>query len=68
MGDSFFQDEKLFQDEELVEPPHFEVEYEHCNERDDCGMDDHEKDNGLDSTLSFSIADGYKNNQIHERY
>jgi len=32
------------------------VEYENCNEREDCGDDDQDKDNGLDSTFCLSLA------------
>ena len=72
--DSFFQHDELFNEEieathkELVEPQRFEREYNHCQERSFCGDDDHDKDNGLDSTLSISMAGDHIRSHIHERY
>lgn len=71
--DSFFINNELFQDEIkainlVVEPPRFEVEYDHCHERSFCHESDHDKDFGLDSTLSISMAGDHIKPNIHERY
>lgn len=49
-------------------PPRFEVEYENCQEGNRsqcCGGDPDEKDNGLDSTMSFSIKDDVLSRRNH---
>ena len=42
------------------------MEYENCQERDSCGEED--KDIGLDSTLSISLAGDHLRSNLHERY
>ena len=49
-------------------PPRFEVEYEDCQEANRshcCGGDPDEKDNGMDSTMSFSIKDDVLSRRNH---
>lgn len=62
---SEFNDEDKLDIFEATIPPRFEVEYEDCREANRsqcCGGDPDEKDNGLDSTMSFSIKD-----DVHSR-
>lgn len=62
---SEFNDEDKLDIFEATIPPRFEVEYEDCREGNRsqcCGGDPDEKDNGLDSTMSFSIKD-----DVHSR-
>jgi hypothetical protein len=57
---SEFNDEDKLDIFEATNPPIFEVEYEDCREGNRsqcCGGDQEDKDNGLDSTMSFSIKD-----------
>ena len=53
---------------EETQPPRFEVEYENCQEGNRsqcCGGDPDEKDNGLDSTMSFSVKDDMLSRMNH---
>jgi hypothetical protein len=49
-----------------TQPARFAVEYENCQERSQCGEGDpDEKDNGLDSTMSFSVKDDILSRMNH---
>lgn len=65
---SEFNDEDKQDIFEETTPPRFEVEYEDCREANRsqcCGGDPDEKDNGLDSTMSFSIKDDVLSRRNH---
>jgi hypothetical protein len=67
MNDELFQEEVMATNQ-VNKPPRFDIEYENCQERSSCGEDDHDKDFGLDSTLSISLAGDHFITNTHERY
>jgi hypothetical protein len=65
---SEYNDEDKMDIFEETQPPRFEVEYENCQEGNRsqcCGGDPDEKDNGLDSTMSFSVKDDMLSRMNH---
>lgn len=67
---SEYNDEDKISDMDIFEaPPRFDVEYEDCRDanRSHCGGDHpDDKDNGLDSTMSFSIKDDVHSRRNHK--
>lgn len=60
---------ELFQNvPQVAEDPAFAVEYENCQNRDSCGIEDENDKDGLDSTFCLSNHDENNRGNKHSRY